>query len=350
METKPIIGISVGDINGIGPEIIIKTFSDNRMLEFCTPVIFASNKLINYYRRTLQDHPFSFNSTKDLNKLQPKQVNIFNCWEEEVGIQPGVLNETGGKYALRSLMVAVQCLKDGQLDALVTAPFNKANTSNDDFPYAGHTSYLRDRFDLKEVLMVLYHNQLRVGLVTEHTPIKDIAREITPQKVTAKIDIFLESLRKDFGIDKPKLAVLALNPHAGDEGRIGTEELEFIKDIVKKYQNNGHLVYGPFGADAFWARGNYDQFDGILAMYHDQGLIPFKMLAGGEGVNFTAGMQVIRTSPDHGTAFDIAGKGIADERSLREAVFQSIELLKARQAFQERTKNPLKRNQLQQEQ
>jgi 4-hydroxythreonine-4-phosphate dehydrogenase len=346
---KPIIGITTGDINGIGMELIIKTFSDNRMLDFCTPVIFASNKVINYYRRLITEYNFAFNSTKDLTKLNPKQVNVFNCWDEEVPIQPGVLTEMGGKYAIRSLMVATQCLKDGQIDAIVTAPIHKSNTQTADFPYTGHTPFFKEKFEAKDVLMLLYSEELRVALVTEHIPVARVAETITKELIVSKLNLLKESLIKDFGIDKPKIAVLGLNPHAGDYGHIGTEEQSTIKPAIEHMQNQGHLVFGPFSADAFFARASYRNFDAVLAMYHDQGLVPFKTLAQMGGVNYTAGLPVIRTSPDHGTAFDIAGKNIADESSFREAVFQSIELMNQRKNHAEYTANPLRRGKIEKE-
>lgn len=346
---KPVIGITTGDLNGIGTEVIIKTFSDNRMLELCTPVIFASNKVINFYRRTTAEMPFNFTSTKDMTKLNPKQVNIFNCWEDEVPLQPGVLTEAGGKYAIRSLMVATQCLKDGQLDAIVTAPIHKSNTNVPDFPYTGHTPYFKEKFGAKDVLMILYHNSLRVALATEHIPISKVSAAITKELLISKLNILRESLIKDFGIDKPRIAVLGLNPHAGDEGQIGTEEQTIIRPVVENYKQKDTLVFGPYSADAFFAQGSYVQFDAVLAMYHDQGLVGFKTLANGGGVNYTAGLPVVRTSPDHGTAFDIAGKNIAEPDSFREAVFQALELLRQRANYAENTANPLRRGRIEKE-
>lgn len=343
---KPIIGITIGDLNGIGPEVIIKTLSDTRICDMCTPVIFSSNKVINYYKRAVEDQQFKFHSTKDLTKLNHKQINVFNCWEEEVPIQPGALTEHGGKYAVRSLMVAAQCLKDGELDALVTAPIHKANTNIPDFQYTGHTPFLKDKFEAKDVLMLLYYNNLRVALATEHIPLAKVADAITKDTLTSKLNLLKDSLAKDFGIDQPKIAVLALNPHAGDDGKIGREEEDIIKPVIESFKQQGSLVFGPYGADAFFAHGSYSEFDAVLAMYHDQGLIPLKMQAHGMGVNFTAGMHVVRTSPDHGTAFDIAGKGLADESSFREALFQSIDILRKRAEHAEYTANPLQRNQL----
>lgn len=342
---KPIIGISIGDLNGIGPEVVIKTFSDNRILDMCTPVIFSSAKVLNFYRKTIQEEtPFNFTNTKDITKLNPKQVNVFNCWEEDVTMQPGVLTETGGRYAVRSLTVAGQCLKDGEIDALVTAPIHKNNTHSPSFNFTGHTPYLQELFMAKDVVMLLYHQALRVALVTEHVPISGVAPMITEERLHSKINILLHTLKRDFGIDKPKIAVLGLNPHAGDNGTIGSEELNIIKPVIEQYRQQNQIVIGPYSADAFFARGHYRHFDAVLAMYHDQGLVPFKTLAAGEGVNYTAGLPAVRTSPDHGTGFDIAGKGIADPSSFREAVFQAIDLIRQRRNYDEATANPLKRS------
>ena len=346
---KPVIGLTTGDLNGIGTEVIIKTFCDNRMLELCTPVIFSSNKVINFYRKIVNEHVFNFSSTKDLTKLNPKQVNIFNCWDEEVPIQPGVLTDAGGKYAIRSLMVAAQCLKDGQLDAIVTAPIHKSNTNIPDFPYTGHTPFFKDKFGAKDVLMLLYNNNLRVALATEHIPISKVPAAITKELLLSKLAILKDTLIKDFGIDKPKIAVLGLNPHAGDEGQIGTEEQTVIKPAIDLLKQSGNLVFGPYSADAFFARTSYTQFDAVLAMYHDQGLVAFKTIAQGEGVNYTAGLSVIRTSPDHGTAFDIAGKNIADPSSFREAVYQCLDLLNQRGIYAANTASPLRRGKIEKE-
>ncbi len=346
---KPVIGITTGDLNGIGLEVIIKTFADSRMLDLCTPVIFASNKVINYYRRIVTEHQVNFNSTKDLTKLNPKQINIFNCWDDEVAIQPGVLTDVAGKYAIRSLNVAAQCLKDGQLDGIVTAPIHKSNTNIPDFPYTGHTPFFKDKFAAKDVVMILYSHNLRVALATEHIPVSKIASTITKELLQSKLNIIRDSLIKDFGVDKPKIAVLGLNPHAGDEGQIGTEEQTIIKPVIDQYRQNNHLVFGPYSADSFFARGQYTEFDAVLAMYHDQGLVAFKTLAVGEGVNYTAGLPVIRTSPDHGTAFDIAGKNLAEPDSFREAVYSCIDLFNQRNGYAANTANPLRRGRIEKE-
>jgi 4-hydroxythreonine-4-phosphate dehydrogenase len=340
---KPIIGFSCGDLNGIGLEIILKTLSDSRLLDFCTPVIFASNKSVNFYRKSLPESNFSYASGKDFSKLNPKQVNIYTCWEEEVEITPGQLNEIGGKYALLSLEAAGQALKEGHIDGLVTAPIHKKNIQSETFNYSGHTPYLKNLFGVKDVLMFMVAENIRIGLLTEHVTISEVHKYITVEGIISKLKMMHSSLQQDFSIDKPKIAVLGLNPHAGDEGLIGKEELEIIKPAIAEARKNNMLVFGPYSADAFFARGQYEKFDAVLAMYHDQGLIPFKSLAIGEGVNFTAGLTGVRTSPDHGTAFDIAGKGIADHSSFVAATFECIEIIRTRKGYKEMRINPLRK-------
>jgi 4-hydroxythreonine-4-phosphate dehydrogenase len=340
---KPLIGISCGDVNGIGIELIIKTFSDNRILEHCTPVIFASNKAINFYRKSIPEINFNYSSTKEFNRINPKQVNLFNCWEEEIQITPGQLNDTGGKYAILSLQTAVAALKQKQIDGLVTAPIHKKNIQSADFNFTGHTPYLKSIFGVDDVVMMLFAGDFRVALVTEHVPVSEIAKHITKEKIVSKLTIINQSLQKDFGIDKPRIAVLGLNPHAGDEGLIGNEEETIIRPAIKEAKNNNILVIGPYSADAFFARRNYEKFDAVLAMYHDQGLIPFKALASAEGVNFTAGLPAVRTSPDHGVAFDIAGKDKADSSSFLAAIFECIDIINRRNGFFENRKNPLRK-------
>lgn len=343
---KPLIGITTGDINGIGIELILKTFTDSRMLDLCTPVVFASNKTINFYRKLIGDTNFSYQSIRDFHKLNTKQVNVFNCWDEEVAITPGVINEIGGKYAARSLAVAVRCLKDKQIEGLVTAPIHKKNIQSNDFNYTGHTPFLRDAFGAKEVVMLMTSENMRVAVVTEHLPLKDVAQQITCDAIMNKLQILKESLIKDFGAENPKIAVLGLNPHAGDDGLIGKEEKLMIVPAIQQAKQNGILCFGPYSADAFFARHLYVHFDAVLAMYHDQGLIPFKSLALGEGVNYTAGLPIVRTSPAHGTAFDIAGKNQADESSFRQAVFTCIDIINQRKTYEENTRNPLKKTEL----
>ncbi len=342
-DKKPLIGFTCGDINGIGPELIIKSLSDNRILDFCTPVVFASNKVINFYRKSIPESNFNFSSVKDFDKINPKQVNIFNCWEEEIAVHPGELNETGGQYAVKSLLAATEALKAGNIQAMVTAPLHKKNVHGNDFAYTGHTPFLKDFFGVKDVLMLMTAGDFRVALVTEHLPVKDVAAHISKDSILSKIKILNESLKKDFNIDKPKIAVLALNPHAGDEGLIGTEEIEIIKPAIKEARHQNMMVMGPYSADAFFARGLQNRFDAVLAMYHDQGLIPFKSLALTDGVNFTAGLNFIRTSPDHGTAFDISGKNMADPSSFTAALFAALEILDNRKTYEENRKNPIRK-------
>jgi 4-hydroxythreonine-4-phosphate dehydrogenase len=340
---KPVIGITCGDLNGIGVELIIKTFSDQRVLEQCTPLVFASNKVINFYRKAVPDINLNYISTKELNRISPKQVNVFNCWEEEVVITPGQLNETGGRYAVMSLRAAVAALKQKQIDGLVTAPIHKKNIQSDSFNFTGHTPFLKHEFAATDVVMMLCAGDFRVALVTEHVPIGEVSQHITKEGILSKLNILNQSLQKDFGIDKPRIAVLGLNPHAGDEGLVGSEEENVIKPAIREAKNNNILAVGPYSADAFFARKSYDRFDAVLAMYHDQGLIPFKALAIGEGVNYTAGLPFIRTSPDHGVAFDIAGKGIADTSSFMTAIFECIDIIRRRNDYEENRKNPLKK-------
>ncbi|MBB1284814.1 4-hydroxythreonine-4-phosphate dehydrogenase PdxA [Flavisolibacter sp. BT320] len=339
---KPVIGISCGDINGIGPEVIIKTFSDHRILEYCTPVIFASAKLLNFYRKAVPDAHFNYQSIREFSKLSPKQLNILSCWEEDVTITPGQLTETGGRYAVRSLLAAADALKAGHIQGLVTAPIHKKNVQSEEFAYTGHTPFLKAVGEAKDVLMLLYADNLRVALVTEHLPLNEVAKQITREAIVSKLNLLNNSLRRDFGIDKPRIAVLGLNPHAGDEGLVGDEEQRIIQPAIKDGKHK-YFAFGPYSADAFFARRSYLQFDAVLAMYHDQGLIPFKTIAGGEGVNYTAGLQFVRTSPDHGTAYDIAGKNIADHTSFMTAVFECVDIIRRRGEYEERTKNPLRK-------
>ncbi|MFN8242674.1 MAG: 4-hydroxythreonine-4-phosphate dehydrogenase PdxA [Ferruginibacter sp.] len=342
-ENKPVIGFTCGDINGIGTELIIKILADSRVLDFCTPVIFANNKLINFYRKSLPELNINFTSIRETGRVNHKQLNLFNCWEEEITITPGIANETGGKYAAKSLLAAAQALKEGKIAGLVTGPINKKNIQSPDFNYTGHTPFLKQYFGANEVVMFMVAENMRVALLTEHVAVKDIAGKISREAIISKLQQVNASLKRDFGISKPRIAVLALNPHAGDEGLIGKEEEEIIRPAIKDAKQKDVFCFGPYPADAFFARGQHEKFDGILALYHDQGLIPFKSLAIGEGINFTAGLNVVRTSPDHGVAFDIAGKGKADEASFREALFRCIDIINARKEYDEQYKNPLKK-------
>jgi 4-hydroxythreonine-4-phosphate dehydrogenase len=341
--SKPVIGISCGDLNGIGLELIIKTFSDHRILEQCTPLIFASNKVINFYRKSIADTNFNYQSTREYNRVNNKQVNVFSCWEEDVVVNPGQLTDVAGKYAVLSLQTAVAALKQKHIDGLVTAPIHKKNIQSAEFNFPGHTPYLRSVFEVNDVVMMLCAGNFRVALVTEHIPVSEIAQHITKEAIVSKLQIIQKSLQRDFGIDKPRIAVLGLNPHAGDEGLIGKEEETIIQPAIREAKNNNILAVGPYSADAFFARRQHHKFDAVLAMYHDQGLIPFKALATGEGVNYTAGLPVVRTSPDHGVAFDIAGKDKADNSSFLTAIFECVDIIHRRAAYDENRANPIKK-------
>ncbi len=337
---KIIVGISVGDINGIGIEIILKTFEDKRMLDFCTPVLFASNKLISYHKKTLRLNT-NIHGITSLDKLVHGKVNLLNSWKEEVKIDLGKITEDGGKFALKSLQAAVGALKKNQIDLIVTAPINKENIQSEEFKFPGHTEYLEENFDGKS-LMILMTDELRIGLITGHIPVSKVAETITPELIKSKVETMYTSLQQDFNISKPKIAVLGLNPHCGDNGIIGTEDDEIIRPTIIEIKESGKLVFGPYAADGFFGSKTYKQFDGVLAMYHDQGLAPFKALSFGNGVNFTAGLSKVRTSPDHGTGFDIAGKNKANPMSFKEALFTSLQIFKNRKEYQELTKNALK--------
>ncbi len=325
---KIIVGISTGDLNGIGIEIVLKTFEDKRMLEFCTPVIFASNKVISFHRKALNlDN--SIHGIQPSDKIVHGKLNLLNIWREEVKIELGRVTPEGGKYALKSLTEAVNALKNNQIDVLLTAPVSKENIQSKEFDFPGHTEFLEN--ELKgESLMMLMNENLRIGLVTGHIPVSEISKTITPELITKKADIMYKSLKQDFNIGKPKIAVLGLNPHCGDNGVIGKEEDEIIRPAVANIKKTGKMIFGPYAADGFFGSKTYEQFDGVLAMYHDQGLTPFKALSFGNGINFTAGLNKIRTSPDHGTGFNIAGKNKAGITSFKEALFSSLSIYRNR--------------------
>lgn len=339
-DTKIIVGISQGDINGIGLEVILKTLMEPGIAEICTPVLFSSQKTVAYYRKMLGLDEFNFSLIREFSQINHKKVNVFVCYEEEVVVDIGKSTATGGKYAFISLEKATQALVDGHIQALVTAPINKDNIQSDAFKFVGHTEYLGDKLGGDPMMLLCSENGLRVALVTGHVAVKDIASKITVESVSKKIKQLHQSLVKDFGIRKPKIAVLGLNPHAGDNGVIGIEDKEIIKPAIDSVKLNA-LVYGPYAADGFFGNETYKEFDGVLAMYHDQGLIPFKSIAFNEGVNFTAGLNAVRTSPDHGTAYDIAGKNLANEQSLKKAIYAAIDIHKNRALYSEITENPL---------
>ena len=335
------IGISIGDINGIGLEVVLKTFKDNRMLDICTPIIFGSTKLINDYKKALSLDNISFHSIKNVDQAKTKKINVFECWSENVSLALGKNNEDGGKYAFISLEKATAELVKNTIDALVTAPINKKNIQSDTFSFPGHTEYLADK-KKEDVLMLMTTDSLKIGVVTSHIPLGKVTENVNEKSILQKLELFQKSLIQDFGIRKPKIAVLGLNPHAGDSGVLGKEEGKVIVPTIKKAKENNILAFGPYAADSFFGSSLMKKFDGVLAMYHDQGLIPFKTISFGQGVNYSAGLSFIRTSPDHGTAYDIAGKNIADESSFREAIYLACDITKKRQEFKELNTNVLK--------
>jgi 4-hydroxythreonine-4-phosphate dehydrogenase len=336
-----IIGISIGDLNGIGGEIVLKTFEDARILDFCTPVIFASIKTMSFFKTHFQSE-INFHSINNMNQLAHGKVNVFNCWNEPVKIEFGTENNKIGEFAIKSLEAATKALKNDEVDVLVTAPINKHNIQSEAFNFPGHTDYLAQELE-GDSLMFMITDTLRVGLLTDHVPVKDIATHITPELIEQKINTVYSSLKKDFKIQRPKIAVLGINPHTGDNGVIGSEDDDVLRPTLLKIKESGKLVYGPYAADSFFGSNNYKNFDAIIASYHDQGLIPFKTLSFGQGVNFTAGLNKVRTSPDHGTAYEIAGKGEADENSFKEAVYSAMQIFKNRSGYEELTSNPLKK-------
>jgi len=335
------IGITHGDLNGIGYEIIIKTLMDRRIMEFINPIVFGHSKVASYHRKTIDAKDFNFNLIKRTDAANPKRANIINIDEREVKIDLGVSTPIAGEMAYLSLKQAVEAIEREEIDAIVTAPINKKNIQSDDFTSPGHTEFLAERHNVKEFLMMMVSGNFKIGVITGHIPLREVPDAINETLILSKIQIMHDSLQRDFGIQKPKIAVLGLNPHASDDGLIGTEEKTTIIPTLKKAFDDGILVYGPYPADGFFASGQQAKFDGVLAMYHDQGLIPFKTLAFESGVNFTAGLPIVRTSPAHGTAYDIAGKNLADESSMRAAVFLACDIVKNRKEYDEMNANPL---------
>ena len=335
-----IVGISIGDLNGIGSEVVLKTFEDSRMLEFCTPVIFANVKLISFVKKTFESSSV-IHGIDTLEQIVVGKINVLNVWRENVEVNFGVNDENIGKYAIKSFVTATKALKEGKIDVLVTAPINKYNIQSDEFKFPGHTDYLNQELE-GNALMFMVQDTLRVGLLTDHIPVNDVASHLTEDLIKQKIETIKKSLIQDFSINKPKIAVLGLNPHAGDGGVIGKEDDTIIKPVIKKLFEKGTMVFGPYPADGFFGNSQYEKFDAVIAAYHDQGLIPFKTLSFGNGVNYTAGLNKVRTSPDHGTAYDIAGKGIANHNSFKEAVFLAIDIYNSRNQFAEISKKPLK--------
>ena len=335
-----IVGISIGDLNGVGGEVILKSFEDSRMLELCTPIIFANVKILSFLKKELRlDAPL--HGIDRLDQMVIGKINVLNVWKEGVNINYGQLDNEVGKYAIKSFVAATKALKDGDIDVLVTAPISKSNIQAEDFKFPGHTDYLDQELE-GDALMLMIQDNLRVGLLTDHVPLSDVAKHLTEELIRKKIKTINKSLVQDFGIRKPKIAVLGLNPHSGDNGVIGDEEDKLIKPTLKKIFDEGTLVFGPFAADGFFGSNQYENYDAVIATYHDQGLIPFKTLSFGKGVNYTAGLNKVRTSPDHGTAFDIAGKGLANHTSFLEAIYAAIDIFNSRNEYNEMTIKPLK--------
>ena len=326
-KSRPIIGISIGDINGVAIEVVIKALTDNRIFKSFTPLIYGHGKAISFYKKALSIDDFNFVQIKSLDEVQHKRVNVINVMEECPDVIPGVETQEAGKMALAALSQAVEDLKSGQIQALVTAPVNKNNINSEELHFVGHTEFITEAVGAKDSLMLMVSDQLRVGLVTGHIPLAKVPEAVTKERILKKAKLLLDSLEKDFGINKPKIAILGLNPHAGEDGLLGTEEEEIIKPAIRELKDQNKMVFGPYPSDGFFGMMHQTKFDGILAMYHDQGLIPFKSIAFSSGVNYTAGLPVIRTSPDHGTAYNIAGKNLADEGSMRAAIFLAADII-----------------------
>lgn len=342
-----IVGISIGDLNGIGSEVVLKTFEDARMLELCTPVIFANVKILSFTKKTFESTSM-LHGIDRIDQIVPGKINVLNVWKEGVDLNFGVNDENVGKYAIKSFVAATKALKEGLIDVLVTAPINKYNIQSEDFKFPGHTDYLDQELE-GDALMLMVQDNLRVGLLTDHIPVNEVSKHLTEALIIKKIGTIKKSLIQDFSINKPKIAVLGLNPHAGDNGVIGKEDETIIKPAIKKLFEKGTLVFGPFAADGFFGNGQYEKYDAVIAVYHDQGLIPFKTLSFGKGVNYTAGLNKIRTSPDHGTAYEIAGKNKADYNSFKEAVYLAIDIYHSRNEYKEISHNPMKIKEKQEE-
>ncbi len=345
MEDKMIrVGITHGDINGIGYEVILKTFSDQRMTELCVPIIYGSSKVAAYHRKALDLPAVNINVVSRAEEAGLNRVNIINCVEDDIKVELTQSTPVAGRAAYKALEAAVADLKSGAIDVLVTAPINKHNIQNAQFHFPGHTEYLEQTLgDGQKALMILMTDTLRVALVTGHIPVSQVPSQITVENIVTKLQVFNQSLKQDFTIIKPRIAVLALNPHAGDNGVIGNEETEIIKPAMEEAERLGVMSFGPFPADGFFGSKMYEDFDGVLAMYHDQGLAPFKALAMEEGVNYTAGLPFVRTSPAHGTAYNIAGQNLASESSFRQAVYTALDVYRSRQSYREATAHPLRK-------
>lgn len=327
---KPIIGITIGDINGIGPEILIKSVENNKILSLATLVIYGHGKVLTHYKNILNTQSLSFHQAQSIKDIRHNKLNVINCWDQAFEVKVGTEAPEAGKFALAALIRASEDLKTESIHGVVTAPISKNNIQSDDFKFPGHTEYFTSTFEAKDSLMFLCNDNLRIGVATGHIPVSEIKEKLTKEVLKEKTSLMLKSLKKDFGIGKPRVAILGLNPHAGEDGLLGSEEKELISPLITEFKEKGNLVFGPYPADGFFGNASYAKFDGVLAMYHDQGLIPFKTIAFEDGVNFTAGLSIVRTSPDHGTAFNIAGKNIANEQSMRSAIYMAVDIIRNR--------------------
>lgn len=340
MSRKLIVGITQGDGNGIGYEVIIKALADERMLDLCTPVIYGSSKIFGFYKKQIHDiENINTNVITSAKDVHAKRVNIVNCLPENVFVEPGQPTPESAKSAMTSLSKAVEDIKAGYIDVLVTAPINKRAMSSEGFGYTGHTEYLEQQLGVDEVAMIMVCDRLKVGVLTGHVSLKDVPSMITVDRILRKLRLMKHSLQKDFGIDAPKIAVLGLNPHCGDGGLLGDEEQQVILPAIMAANEEGILAFGPYSSDGFFSLGNYSKFDAVLAMYHDQGLTPFKALAFEDGVNYTAGLPIVRTSPDHGTAYEMAGRGVADPRSMKAAIYAAIDIFNRRADYEDLVAN-----------
>jgi 4-hydroxythreonine-4-phosphate dehydrogenase len=342
IDNKVVVGITQGDINSISYEVIIKTLSDIRINEICIPVVYGSPKVAAYHRKAVNFENFNFTQIKDISELNTKRSNIINCMDDNVRVELGKSTEFGGEGSIKSIEAAIADLKKGRIDVLITSPISKQNVKLANFQFPGHTEYLANTFGASEVLMLLVSDLMRVGVVTGHIPISEVSKNITQELIMKKLRLLNTSLLKDFGIRGPRIAVLGLNPHAGDGGVLGKEEQDIIIPAIKQANSEDILALGPYSSDGFFGSESFMRFDAILAMYHDQGLTPFKALSFENGVNFTAGLPIVRTSPAHGTAFEITGQGVASENSFRNALFLALDIFKNRQTYAELTKDPLK--------
>lgn len=329
------VGITIGDINGVGPEVIIKALSNRRILDMCIPIIYGSSKVISYYKNIVDSQNFQFSNIQDAGRAANHKVNLVNCWDDTVNIEMGKPTADGGKYAHIAMDKALQDAKDGKIHAIATAPINKAAMKMTSFPYPGHTEFFTDQTGASTSLMTMVSDDLKVAVCTNHIPVSEVSSQLSREVIVKKLKIFNKALINDFGLQKPTIAILGLNPHAGEEGNIGTEEQDYIRPLIIEAKKNGVMAVGPYAADGFFGSSQYAKVDGILAMYHDQGLIPFKALSFGNGVNVTAGLSIVRTSPDHGTAYDIVGQNKADASSMRNAIYTSIDIVKHRNEMME---------------